>query len=65
MPVVNVKISKQTRETKSMLIKKISEDISEITHIPIDKVTVVIDEMENDNFGVGGVVFSDILNTRQ
>jgi 4-oxalocrotonate tautomerase len=65
MPIVNVKISKQTRETKSKLIKKISEDISEIAHIPIDKVTVVIDEMENDNFGVGGVVFSDILNNRQ
>ena len=63
MPYVNIKITREgtspgatatTPEQKARLIKGVSELLLDILGKPLDSTVVVIDEVELDNWGVGG-----------
>lgn len=62
MPYVNLKFSREdpmsgaglTPEQKSQLIEKISSLIVEITGRPVDLTCIVIEEIDNHNWGFAG-----------
>ena len=64
MPYVNIKITREgtspgatatTPEQKARLIKGVSELLLDILGKPLDSTVVVIDEVELENWGVGGL----------
>jgi 4-oxalocrotonate tautomerase len=56
MPFVNIKILKDgvTAEQKAKLIKGATDLLKEVLDKPPQATTVVIDEVDSDNWGVGG-----------
>ncbi|MCE7791395.1 4-oxalocrotonate tautomerase [Salipaludibacillus sp. CUR1] len=60
MPIVTVKMLEgRTDEQKRALVEKVTEAVTETTNAPKERVSVVIEEMTSDNFGVAGVRASD------
>ena len=64
MPYVNIQITREgtapgrdapTAEEKAALIKGVSELLLEVLHKPVESTFVVIDEVETDNWGWGGL----------
>ena len=64
MPYVNIKVTREgttpdrpgvTREQKAELIKGVSELLLEVLNKPMDSTFVVIDEVEKENWGIGGL----------
>jgi len=58
MPVIKVEISKQTKERKQEIIEKLTKAMVEITQMPSQAFTVLINEYDTDSIGVGGVQLS-------
>lgn len=62
MPVITVDLGiLPNRETKAELVKALTKAASEATQIPEDKFTVLLNEFDKDNIGIGGKLLSDIL----
>ncbi|MRR57802.1 MAG: 4-oxalocrotonate tautomerase [Deltaproteobacteria bacterium] len=61
MPVITIDISTISKEKKAALVKELTAKASEVTQIPEEKFVVLINEMERDNIGVGGMLLSDIM----
>ncbi len=61
MPVITIDIATIPREKKAQLVKNLTRGASEITGIPEDKFVVLINELDRDNIGVGGMLLSDRL----
>jgi 4-oxalocrotonate tautomerase len=62
MPVITIDIGiLETRQKKAELIKALTEAASSATKIPVERFIVQINELENDNIGIGGRLLSDIL----
>ncbi len=59
MPVITIDVAAVNREKKSELVRVLTRDASEITGIAEDKFIVLINELERDNIGVGGMLLSD------
>ena len=60
MPYVTVKmIEGRTEEQKRALIKEVTEAVSRTVNAPVENVTVFIEEMSKNHYGVAGVRFSD------
>lgn len=59
MPVVNISITKLSKDKKKEIIEKITETLSEITNVPKQAFVVSINENDPDNIGVGGVMLSE------
>jgi 4-oxalocrotonate tautomerase len=57
MPYVNIKITREgvTAEQKAALIKGVSELLLKVLHKPLDSTFVVINEVEMEDWGVGGL----------
>jgi 4-oxalocrotonate tautomerase len=64
MPYVNIKVTREgtapgasgpTAEQKAALIKGVTDLLFEVLGKPHNATTVVIDEIELDNWGVGGL----------
>lgn len=64
MPYVNIKVTREgttpdrpgvTREQKAELIKGVSELLLKVLNKPMDRTFVVIDEVEKEDWGVGGL----------
>lgn len=64
MPIVTIKITREgsapgrsavTAEEKAALIKGASQLLLDVLHKPLDATFVVIDEVELENFGWGGL----------
>ena len=64
MPYVNIKVTREgtapgasstTPEQKAALIKGVSELLLEVLGKPLNSTFVVIDEVDFDNWGVGGL----------
>ena len=61
MPYVNIKIAGSAdAEKKSELIKRVTETVSEVLDKNPSATYVVIDEVDTDNFGVGGKSITNI-----
>jgi 4-oxalocrotonate tautomerase len=56
MPYVNIKITNEgvTPEKKAALIKGVTELLQKVLHKNPETTFVVIDEVETDNWGIGG-----------
>jgi len=64
MPYVNIKVTREgttpgskgvTREQKTALIKGVSELLRDVLNKPLDATFVVINEVEMEDWGVGGL----------
>ena len=61
MPVITIDLGKlPNREIKAELVQALTKAASTATRIPEEKFTVLINELERDNIGVGGRLLSDI-----
>jgi 4-oxalocrotonate tautomerase len=56
MPFVNIKVTKEgvTAEQKAKLIRGVTDLLKDVLGKPPQNTMVVIDEVEMDNWGVGG-----------
>lgn len=56
MPYVNIKITKEgaTTEQKTRLIQEVTRLLSEILGKNPQTTVIIIDEVETDNWGIGG-----------
>ena len=55
MPVVQIQMwPGRSKETKKALVEKVSQTVSETIDCPIDAVTVVIEEIPKENWGIKG-----------
>jgi 4-oxalocrotonate tautomerase len=62
MPYVNIKITREggtTPQQKAKLIKGVSELLLEVLNKPLNATFVVIDEVEMEDWGVGGLPVAD------
>lgn len=62
MPYVNVKITREggtTPDQKARIIKGVSDLLLEILNKPLSATFVVIDEVEMEDWGVGGLPVAD------
>ena len=60
MPIISIEIGKLSREQKLGLIEKLTAVSSSVTGIPAAAFTVVINEQDDDNIGVGGKPLGEI-----
>ncbi|WP_280771047.1 2-hydroxymuconate tautomerase [Salipaludibacillus daqingensis] len=60
MPIVTVKMLEgRDDEQKRALVEKVTAAVCETTNAPAERVSVVIEEMSPNNFGVAGTRASD------
>ncbi len=59
MPVITVQSSPMSVEKKREAAKAMTEDLSRISGIPAEKITVLFQELPVENISTGGVLLSD------
>jgi 4-oxalocrotonate tautomerase len=60
VPILQIEILKgRTVEQKREMVKKVTEAISETLNCPKDAVSIIIREMETENFAKAGKLRSD------
>lgn len=60
LPILQIEILKgRTVEQKREMVKKVTEAISETLNCPKDAVSIIIREMETENFAKAGKLRSD------
>ncbi|MGE5416586.1 MAG: tautomerase family protein [Acidobacteriota bacterium] len=64
IPAISLDIGKVTDAQKTELIEKLSQSAAEITNIPLSAFIVVIQELDDDNIGVGGVPVAELKKSR-
>lgn len=73
MPIVHIEITREgsgpgrsaaTPEEKAALIAGVSQLLLDVLHKPLDATFVVIDEVELENFGWGGLPVSEFRRRR-
>lgn len=64
MPYVNIKITKEvvTKEQKYLLVKGVTELLATILGKNPATTIIVIDEVDTDNWGIGGELVTDRRN---
>lgn len=60
MPVISITMGESTKEQKKALISGLTETAVEITGIPQQAFTVLINELSYDSIGVGGKTVTEI-----
>jgi 4-oxalocrotonate tautomerase len=62
MPYVNIKITKEgaTKEQKAALIKGVTDLLVNVLGKNPKTTVIIIDEVETDNWGVGGESITDV-----
>ena len=61
MPIINLKGPQLSKEQKKELIERFTEVASDVTELPTEAFIVLLEEMEQENVGVGG----DMLSKRE
>ncbi|WP_267226759.1 tautomerase family protein [Dyella silvae] len=73
MPIVNIQITREgsgpgrsaaTAEEKAALIKGVSQLLLDVLHKPLDSTFVVIEEVELENWGWGGLPVPELRKQR-
>jgi 4-oxalocrotonate tautomerase len=59
MPVIKVIMGKTNVEMKKMMIEKLTSVAVEVTKSPASVFTVLIEELEHDNMGIGGQTLAE------
>ena len=60
MPYISIESGKLTEIQKKELISKMTSTASEIMHVPETFFSVIIKELPDENFGIGGRNIADI-----
>ena len=63
-PVIKVTMGKANVEMKKMLIEKLTSAAVEVTKAPASVFTVLIEELDNDNMGVGGQTLAEMHHNK-
>jgi 4-oxalocrotonate tautomerase len=62
MPVVTVRIAKgRPIEKKRSLVKAVSKVVAENLDVPTERVILIIDESDGEDWAVGGILHADKL----
>jgi 4-oxalocrotonate tautomerase len=64
MPVIQITMGKSSMEQKKALIERLTADAIDITKIPANEFTVLINELDSDNIGRAGRTLTDIFAAR-
>jgi len=64
MPIIKIDIASVTKEQKVRLIEKLTAVSAEITKIPQSAFTIIINELGDDNIGVGGKTLGEVKKVR-
>ena len=67
MPYVNIKITKEggtTKEQKARLVAGVTELLASVLQKNPATTVVVIDEVDMDNWGIGGLLVEDFRRAR-
>ncbi|MGL4973060.1 MAG: 2-hydroxymuconate tautomerase [Culicoidibacterales bacterium] len=60
MPIVTVKLlAGRSEEQKRQLVDRVTTAVSETANAPKERIHVIIEEMQPENYGVAGVRKSD------
>lgn len=61
MPFVSIRITREgnTLEQKTQVIKEVTETLQRVLHKPPEWTHVVIEEVDTDNWGFGGVTTTE------
>ncbi len=67
MPVIKIDIGKKSinSKQKKQLIETLTKGAVEVTNIPIQAFSIIINEHEDENYGVGGVTLDEIRSVEQ
>ncbi|SMP67502.1 4-oxalocrotonate tautomerase [Desulfonatronum zhilinae] len=67
MPYVNIKITREgaTAEQKDLLIRGVTRLLADVLGKNPETTVVVIDEVETDNWGIGGVPVTALRRKRK
>ena len=67
MPYVNIKITREgaTAEQKDLLIRGVTRLLADVLDKNPETTVVVIDEVETDNWGIGGVPVTALRRKRK
>lgn len=60
MPVINITMGSATEEQKKQLVERLTAEAVNITKIGIDHFTVLINELPQENIGVGGKTIKEL-----
>lgn len=60
MPYISIESGRLIAEQKKRLIERLIATASKITHIPEQFFTVIIKELPDENFGIGGKSIDEI-----
>jgi 4-oxalocrotonate tautomerase len=64
MPVINVAMHKVGEEMKTTLIRELTNVAAEVTKIPLDRFTILIDEFDDENIGCAGKTLKELKASR-
>ncbi len=59
MPIIKVELTHQPKEKKKEIIERLTKTMVEVTGIPAQAFTVLINEYDADSIGVAGVPLSE------
>ena len=61
MPFVSIRITREgnTLEQKTQVIKEVTETLQRVLHKPPEWTHVVIEEVDTDNWGFGGITTTE------
>lgn len=62
MPLISIESGKLTKEQKAELIGRITKTASEIMNIPQEFFFVSINELSDENIGIGGKTIEKLKN---
>lgn len=60
MPIIEIEITPQTKEMKEKMIKKVTDELSELIQVPKEFFRITINEINPENFGLGGETLLNI-----
>ncbi len=60
MPVITIDMHHADAEQKKALIKNLTKTAAEITNIPAEKFTILINELDSANIGIGGLTLDEV-----
>lgn len=65
MPLITIEILPQELEKKKEIVKVFTEELSRITGIPKEPITIIFHESPADNFSAGGELLSERFKNRK
>lgn len=67
MPFISIRITREgaTAQQKAQIIREVTETLERVLHKPPEWTHVVIEEIDTDNWGVGGRTITEIRKSQR